>query len=92
MFAFCYPTGLALNGAGHVFLTMYGAVHGSLNSYWVVDEVLYQLKSNNQVYVTGDNGPAGGLALDSNHNILVGANPVPPERKCPVPQSARGVS
>jgi hypothetical protein len=80
-FAFCYPTGLALGGAGHVFLTMYGAVRGSLNSSWVVDEVLYQLKSNNQTYVTGYEGPAGGLALDSKHNILVGANPVPPSER-----------
>ena len=75
-FAFCYPTGLAMGGSGHVFLTLYGAIHGSLSSYWVVDEIFYKL-SNTQAYVTGYSGPAGGTALDKSHNILVGAYPIP---------------
>ncbi len=78
-YAFCYPTGIAMGPAGSstVYLAMYGAVHGSLNLFWVADEVLYQFKSNNQVYVTGYNGPGGGVALDTKGNILVGAYPVP---------------
>ncbi len=75
-YAFCYPTGLAVGPSSTVFLTMYGAIHGSLSYNWVVDEVFDKL-SNTQLYVTGYVGPAGGCVLDKNRNILVGANPVP---------------
>lgn len=78
-YAFCYgPTGLTMGPAGTVLLSMYGAVHGSLGTFWVVDEVFYQQKSNNQYYATGYTGPAGGVAIDKKLNILAGAEPIPP--------------
>ena len=75
-YAFCYPTGLTIDASGHVFATLYGAVHGSLSYYWTVDDVYYKLK-NVQAYVTGYTGPAGGVAVDKHRNILVSANSVP---------------
>ncbi len=90
-YAFCYgPTGLSMGPAGTVLLTMYGAVHGSLGTGWVVDEVFYQQKSNNQYYATGYNGPAGGVAMDKKYNILTGANPVPPSGSAQPPSGPGG--
>ncbi len=76
-YAFCYPTGLTMVSSGELMLAMYGAVHGSLGSYWVADEVLYNQKYNNQFYLTGYTGAGGGVAIDKKFNVLVGANPVP---------------
>jgi len=76
-FAFCVaPTGLAIGPNNSLFLTLYGKAHGSLNNFWVVDDILFNYK-NEQLYVSGNNGPAGGTAVDKKLNLLVGAYPVP---------------
>ncbi|MBV8531945.1 MAG: hypothetical protein JO104_11550 [Candidatus Eremiobacteraeota bacterium] len=75
-YAFCDgPTGLAIGPNNSLFLTLYGALHGSLNPFWVVDEILFNYK-NEQLYVSGNNGPGGGTAVDNKLNLLVGAYPV----------------
>ena len=76
-YAFCdAPTGLAVGPNDSLFVTLYGAAHGSLNPFWVVDDILFNYK-NEQLYVAGNNGPGGGTAVDKKLNILVGAYPVP---------------
>lgn len=75
-YAFCDgPTGLAVGPNDSLFLTLYGALHGSLNTFWVVDDILFNYK-NEQAYVTGNNGPGGGTAVDKKLSLLVGAYPV----------------
>ena len=75
-YAFCIaPTGLAIGPNNSLFLTLYGKEHGSLNTFWVVDDILFNYK-NEQLYVIGNNGPAGGTAVDKKLNLLVGAYPV----------------
>jgi hypothetical protein len=75
-YAFCIaPTGLAIGPNNSLFVTLYGKVHGSLNTFWVVDDILFNY-GNEQLYVAGNYGPGGGTAVDKKLNLLVGAYPV----------------
>ena len=71
----CSPEGLAMGTNGWVYLTIWGLLPGGKPSgYWVVDEVVPKL--NQQGYVPGSFGPAGGTAIDKKKNLLAGAYPV----------------
>lgn len=75
-YAFCdAPSGLTVGPSNSLFLTLYGAVHGSLGTYWVVDEILFNYK-NEQLYIKGGGGAGGGTGIDKKLNVLVGAAPV----------------
>jgi|GEM_PF-3728529 len=75
LYVSCSPEGLAMGANGWVYLTIWGLLPGGKPSgYWVVDEVVPKL--NQQGYVPGSFGPAGGTAIDKKKNLLAGAYPV----------------
>ena len=75
LYTSCKPEGLAIGTNGWVYLTIWGLLPGGKPSgYWVVDRV--DPKLNQQGYVPGSYGPAGGTAVDKKKGLLAGAYPV----------------
>ena len=75
LYTSCSPEGLTMGSNGWPYLTIWGLLPGGKPSgYWVVDVVVPKL--NQQGYVPGAYGPAGGTAIDNHRNLLAGAYPV----------------
>lgn len=75
LYTSCSPESLTMGSNNWVYMTIWGLLPGGKPSgYWVVDILVPSL--NQQGYVPGSYGPAGGTAIDKKKNLLAGAYPV----------------